>query len=667
MNNISNELMQKCINTIRFLAVDGVQKANSGHPGMPMGCAPIAHLLYSEIMKYNSANPKWINRDRFVLSAGHGSMLLYSMLHLAGYKVSIEDLQSFRQWGSITPGHPELGMTEGVETTTGPLGQGVASAIGMATAYEVHRARFNKPGFELFNHKIYVIASDGDLMEGINHEVAAFAGHNKLSNLIVLYDSNNISIEGDTDIAMTENVAKRYEAYNWNVLKVSDVNDIEQLRGKINEAQKETVKPTLIIVKTKIGYGSPNKQGKESSHGSPLGKEEVALTKKNLNWPEDKFFYVPDEVKAVYDSVKKQGAEYEKQWNEIFEKYSKEYPEEAKEIKNIFSGNFGDEWISKLPEYKTSDPAVATRSVSGKVLNSIAPAIPALMGGSADLSPSNNTHLKDFTDFSPENRAGRNFHFGVREHGMGSIMNGMSAYGGIIPYGGTFMVFSDYMRPSIRLAALSELRAIYVFTHDSIGLGEDGPTHQPVEHVASLRAIPGVKVFRPADATETVQAWKYAIKCHGPVVLALTRQNLPVIDRAKYAPAEMVEKGGYILKDTNGKPDVIIVATGSEVDMSLKAADILDAKGKKTRVVSMPCVEVFNSQPAEYKEKVFPSDVTKRISVEAGISMGWEKFVGLQGRCIALDRFGASAPYEILYKEFGFTTENIVKTAEELF
>lgn len=666
MTSISNELTQKCINTIRFLAVDGVQKANSGHPGMPMGCAPIAHLLYSEVMKHNPADSKWVNRDRFVLSAGHGSMLLYSILHLTGYKVSMEDLMSFRQWGSITPGHPEFGLTDGVETTTGPLGQGVANAIGMAVAYEHHKSKFNKPGYELFNHFIYAIASDGDLMEGINHEVAAFAGHNKLGNLIVFYDNNHISIEGSTELAMTEDVAKRYEAYGWQVLRVSDVNDLTQLRNAVSDAKKESGKPTIVITNTTIGYGSPNKQGKESSHGSPLGKDEVALTKKNLNWPEDEFFYIPDDVKTYYDSLKTEFAKYQSDWDTMFAKYAEEFPAEAAELKNIFAGNYGTEWISKLPVFKAEDPAVATRSVSGKVLNAIAPALPSLVGGSADLAPSNNTHLKEFSDFSSENPGGRNFHFGVREHAMGSIMNGMAAYGGLIPYGGTFMVFSDYVRPAVRLAALSEFKVVYVFTHDSIGLGEDGPTHQPVEHMAALRAIPGLNVFRPADATETVESWKCAIQGHKPVALALTRQNLPIIDRTKYGKAELVAKGGYILKDSAGKPELIIIGTGSEVQFALAAAEQLETKGKKVRVVSMPCTSIFDEQDAAYKESVLPFDVSKRISIEAGISMGWEKYVGLQGRTIALNRFGASAPYQKCYEEFGFTTDNVVKVAEEM-
>jgi len=667
MSSSIADLQEKCINTLRLLAVDGVQKANSGHPGMPMGCAPIAYLLYAKIMKHNPANPKWFNRDRFVLSAGHGSMLLYSSLNLSGYNVSLDDLKNFRQWGSITPGHPEFGLTPGVETTTGPLGQGFSNAVGMSVASKFLAAKFNKENFNLIDHYIYVIAGDGDLMEGVTHETASYAAHNKLDNLIVFYDNNNITIDGKLSLSMSEDVGKRYEAYGWHVQHVTDVNDLNALEKAVNNAKNEKSKPSIIITDTHIGFGSPNKQGTASVHGSPLGEEEVKLTKKNLGWHQDKTFYIPDDVSGEFAKVKSTGINYEAEWQKLFDEYSTKYPDNAKLFNNVMEGEFGDGWKEKLPKYLDYSEKAATRAISGKVLNAIAESLPTLLGGSADLAPSNNTYLKNYNDFSPADYSGRNFHFGIREHAMGAILNGMALYGGLIPYGGTFMIFSDYMRPTIRLAALSEIRPIYVFTHDSIGLGEDGPTHQPVEQMASLRAIPGLINIRPADANETVFAWKAAIENRkGPVALALTRQGLPVIDRTKYAPAEGTLKGAYVLKDSHGTPDLILIASGSEVSLALSAADELDKKEINTRVVSFPSWELFEMQGDDYKESVLPKNVKARLVIEAGIKQGWEKYIGDEGKAITIDKFGASAPAKILFEKYGFTVENVVAKGLEL-
>jgi len=660
------ELNNLCINTIRFLSVDSVQNANSGHPGMPMGMAPLAYLLFTKYMRYNPENPKWYNRDRFVLSAGHGSMLLYSMLHLTGYDLTLDDLKNFRQWESKTPGHPEYHITAGVETTTGPLGQGFANAIGMAVSAEYLRAVFNRENFTLLDNYIYVIASDGDMMEGISHEAASFAGHQKLGRLIVFYDDNGITIDGETDLAFSEDVGKRFEAYGWHVQRVNDVNDLAALNEAIQNAQKETSRPSFIVTKTHIGYGSPNKQDKASSHGSPLGEEEVLLTKKNLGWPEDKF-YIPEEVREFFSLFRKKGKDLETEWRSLFNKYCDSYPDQAQLFQSMMSNDFGEQWKSALPVFKDEGKKVATRTASGNVLNAIADYLPGLIGGSADLAPSNNTNLKKFEVFTPEDRSGRNFHFGVREHAMGAIMNGMALYGGVIPYGGTFLIFSDYMRPAIRLASLSGVRVIYIFTHDSIGLGEDGPTHQPIEQIASLRAIPGVVVIRPADANETAYAWKFAIEHQiKPVAIALTRQNLPVLDQDKYAKASNLEKGAYVLLDSAGTPDVIILSSGSEVHLAVEAAKILNSENTKTRVVSIPSWELFEIQSDEYKKSVLPDEVTARVSVEAGTTFGWERYTGSKGAVIGIDRFGASAPYEILMEKFGFTVENIVNTVHKV-
>lgn len=664
---MSDNIDQLSINTIRFLAVDAVQKANSGHPGMPMGCAPIAYTLYKNYMNHNPQNPKWLNRDRFILSAGHGSMLLYSILYLCGYDISLDDLKNFRQWESITPGHPEFGLTAGVETTTGPLGQGFANAIGMAIAQKYLAAMFNKDDMKILDHHIYGICSDGDLMEGVSHEAASIAGHLKLGKVIFFYDDNNISIEGSTALTFSENIQKRFESYNWQTLHISDVNDLEQIDKAIIDAKNETEKPTLIITKTHIGYGSPNKQDTAAAHGSPLGEEEVKLTKKNLNWVKDKTFFIPDEVAEHFSDVKTKGRDAEDTWNKLFDEYKNKYPAEADQFLKIMNNDFGDGWKSKLPTFTDVSENIATRSASGKVINSIGKELPTLIGGSADLAPSTNTLMKDDSDFSATNRAGRNFHFGVREHGMASILNGMAIYGGIIPYGATFLIFSDYLRPAIRLAAISGIKVIYVFTHDSIGLGEDGPTHQPIEHFAALRAIPKVIVIRPADANETVEAWKAALEHKGsPVALMLTRQKLPVLDRSVLSPAENLSKGAYVIKDCDDEPQMILMATGSEVSIVLEAADILNEAGIKTRVVSFPSWELFEIQTDDYKEEVLPSIIKARVSVEAGVSQGWDKYVGDYGESISIDKFGASAPYELLMDKYGFTVENIVTTCKRV-
>jgi len=663
---VSKNFDELAINTIRFLAVDGVQKANSGHPGMPMGCAPIGYVLYSKYMNYNPSNPNWYNRDRFILSAGHGSMLLYSLLHLTGFKVSLDDLKSFRQWGSITPGHPEYGLTQGVETTTGPLGQGFSNSVGMAIAQKFISAKFNKYDIKLIDHFIYGICSDGDLMEGVSHETASLAGYLKLGSIIFFYDDNEISIDGSTDLAFTEDVGKRFEAYNWHVQHIEDGNDIEAIEKAITNAQKDE-RPSIIVTKTHIGYGSPNKQDTAAAHGSPLGEDEVKLTKKNLGWPEDKTFFIPDEVKTFFDEANNKCKTKEEEWNKLFEKYKSKYPEDAKLFSDLMSGNFGEEWKSKLPVFnKDEGEKIATRAASGKVLNAIASSLPSLIGGSADLAPSNNTMLKDYPAFSPEHYDGRNFHFGVREHGMASALNGMAIYGGIIPYGGTFLIFSDYLRPAIRLASLSGIRPIYVFTHDSIGLGEDGPTHQPVEQISSIRAIPGAIVIRPADANETSYAWRFAIEHKdGPVALMLTRQGLPILDQEKYPSAKNLLKGAYILKDSD-TPELILMATGSEVSITLKAAEEIEASGVKTRVVSFPSWELFEIQSAEYKESVLPSKIKARVSVEAGVKHGWERFIGDYGEAISIEKFGASAPVGIVMEKYGFTPANIVNTAKKV-
>ncbi len=668
MSSKSKNVDQLAVNTIRFLAVDGVQKANSGHPGMPMGCAPIAYSLYAKIMKHNPKNPKWLNRDRFVLSAGHGSMLLYSVLHLSGYKVTLNDLKNFRQWGSITPGHPEFGLTEGVETTTGPLGQGIANAVGMAIAQAHLAARFNKPNFKIIDHYIYGICGDGDLMEGISHEAASIAGHLKLGKLIFFYDNNGITIDGSTSLAFSEDIEKRFSAYGWQVLKINDGNDLKKINQAVKQAQKMKDKPTLIITNTHIGYGSPHKQDTASVHGSPLGVEEIKLTKKNLNWPENKSFYIPPQVKKLFSSVPKKGKDYEMKWNKLFTSYKKKYPAEAKLLLEMFNGNYDEGWKKNIPSFKDEGKLIATRKSSGSVLNALAKHIPSLIGGSADLHPSTNTYLDGYGSFSASNYSARNIHYGIREHAMGSILNGIAYYGGLIPFGATFLVFSDYLRPVLRLACLSKIKSIFVFTHDSIGLGEDGPTHQPVEHLSSLRTIPGLVVIRPADANESAYAWQAAIEHKkSPVAIILTRQGLPVLNQKKYPSAKGLLKGAYILKDSFATPDVILMASGSEVAPALQAADKLEKKKINVRVVSFPSWELFEKQSAKYKNKVLPKSVKLKVSIEAGVKQGWEKYVGDNGYCISIEKFGASAPDKVLLEKYGLTAENIVKTVMKLY
>lgn len=657
----NSSLGQLCADTIRTLSMDGVQKANSGHPGMPMGMADVAYVLWTKYLKHNPKNPNWADRDRFILSAGHGSMLIYSLLHLTGYDVSMEDLKNFRQTMSKTPGHPEYGMTPGVETTTGPLGQGFATGVGMAMAERFLASRFNTASHTLVDHYTYAIVSDGDLMEGVSHEAASFAGHQKLGKLIYLYDSNSISIDGSTDLAFTEDVAKRFEAYNWHVLKI-DGHNHEEIDVAIKEAQSNE-KPSLIVCTTHIGYGSPNKQDTAGSHGSPLGEDEIRLTKEGYGWDPERSFYIPDEALAVFRNEVKKGEEAESSWNELFEEYSSQDSEKAAQFSQWISGEVSKELENALPVFEADSKGMATRASSGKVLNAIKDAVPNMLGGSADLEGSVKTKLDGEGIFSSENPGGRNTHYGVREHGMAAALNGMALHGGVIPFGGTFFVFTDYCRPSIRLAALMKVPSIFVMTHDSIGLGEDGPTHQPVEHLASLRAMPNVLVIRPGDANEVAHAWKKAIQHKtGPTVLVLTRQGMPTYERTDYNAASLVEKGGYTFADSDKEtPDAILIGTGSELHLAVNAKEVLKEKGIDARVVSMPCWELFDQQDDEYKEKVLPSSVTNRVSIEAGSTFGWVKYVGLNGKSIGLDTFGESGPAEELYQHFGITTEKMVE------
>ena len=652
-------------NTIRGLSVDGVAAANSGHPGMPLGMADVCAVLWSEHMNFNPKNPKWLNRDRFILSAGHGSMLIYSLLHLYGYDLSMDDLKAFRQWGSKTPGHPENFVTAGVETTTGPLGQGVANAVGFALAEASLAARYNREGSEIIDHYTYVVAGDGCLQEGISHEACSFAGHNKLGKLIMLYDSNNITIDGPTHISFTEDTRKRFEAYGWQVLEI-DGHDYDQINAAIAEAKKEKSKPSIIICKTIIGFGSPNRAGTSKAHGEPFPAEEIELMKEKLGLPKDKSFFVPNEISDLRAKTQEKGENLENQWNELWENYKNKNQEAAKELENIIKGEISKEALD-IPQFG-SEKAIATRSASGTVLNHIAKYIPQLMGGSADLTPSNNTLPAGEESFSPENPKGRYIRYGVREHGMAAIMNGMALHGGVLPYSGTFFVFSDYMRPAMRMSALMEQQVVYVLTHDSIGLGEDGPTHQPEAHLWAYRTIPNMTVIRPMDANETAEAWKSALKNKkGPTCLVLTRQNLPVYDRAGlgWAKSEEAQKGGYVLCEDKDF-EAIIIATGSEVELAVEAKAKLNEQGVKVRIVSMPSTNIFDEQPQEYKESVLPKNILKRVAVEAGVTLGWYKYVGLEGRVIGLDRFGASAPYKTLYKEFGITTDAIVEAVNSL-
>jgi len=665
--------MQKSIDqlstdTIRTLSMDAVQKANSGHPGMPMGMADVSYVLFQKFLRHNPKNPKWINRDRFVLSAGHGSMLLYSMLHLTGYDVTLDDIKQFRQWGSRTPGHPEFGHTPGVETTTGPLGQGFANGVGFALAEAHLGSVLNTPDFRVIDHYTYAIVSDGDLMEGISHEAASFAGHLKLGKMIYLYDDNSISIEGNTDCTFTEDVKLRFEAYGWHVQTIDGHNRVE-IEHAIKEAQRVSDKPSLIRCKTKIGFGSPNKEGSEESHGAPLGKEEIRLTKEAYGWDPDKSFYIPTEVSEHMGLAVQFGKEREAEWNAMMMEFKSSDETAHSKATQLLSGTFPEGWSDNLPVYPADVKGVATRKASGKALNFFASRIPTLLGGSADLAGSNITEINGEGFIDADLYDVRNIHFGVREHAMASIANGMIMHGVLKPYVATFLVFSDYCKPAIRVAALSKIDPILVFTHDSIGLGEDGPTHQPIEHLTALRAIPNVVVLRPADANETVYAWKKALEIrNAPIALVFTRQNLPVYERTQANSAALTEKGAYILSEAkNGKPDVILIGSGSEVQYAFNAQAVLESKGIAARVVSMPSMELFAMQSKEYQESVLPKAVRKRVAIEAGSTMSWYRIVGSEGKVIGLDHYGASAPFEILYKEFGFTTENVVETTLSLF
>jgi transketolase len=658
-------LEELCVNTIRFLAVDMVQKANSGHPGAPMGMAPVAFVLWDRFLKHNPSDPKWPNRDRFILSAGHASAMLYALLHLTGYEVTLEDLKQFRQWQSKTPGHPEYGTVPGVETTTGPLGQGFANGVGMAIAERWLAQRYNRPGYEIISHHTYALVSDGDLEEGVASEAASLAGHLRLGKLIYLYDDNEISIEGSTDLTFTENVAQRFQAYGWQVIGPIDGLKTARVARAIRMAQQETGRPSLIICRTTIGYGSPNKAGTASVHGEPLGEEEVRLSKENLKWPYREPFAMPPEVLTHFRKAQERGKDWQLEWAARLDNYRRNFPEAAQQLEASLSGELPEGWAQSLNSlFKAPDKPMATREASCRVMNVLAQRVPNLAGGSADLAPSTKTILTDCGHFGCQNYSGQNLHFGVREHAMGAIASGMSLHGGLIPYTGTFLVFYDYMRPPVRLAAMMGIRVIYVFSHDSVGLGEDGPTHQPIEQLMGLRLVPNLVTIRPADATETAEAWKVALeRRQGPTAIVLTRQKLPVLDRTVLAQATGLKRGGYILWEVGGKPSVIIIGTGSEVHLALEAAELLQAKGIKARVVSLPSWELFDAQPVDYQNQVLPPDITARISIEAGVTLGWERYVGSDGITIGISRFGASAPYQTIYEKFGLTALRIVDAA----
>lgn len=664
----SNSIEKMAINAIRVLSIDMVEQANSGHPGMPMGAAPMAYVLWTKFMRHNPENPQWFNRDRFVLSAGHGSALLYSLLHLTGYDLSLEELKQFRQWGSRTPGHPEYGHTPGVEATTGPLGQGISMAVGMAMAERHLAAKFNRENFPVVDHYTYVIASDGDLMEGVAAEAASLAGHLKLGKLIVLYDSNDISLDGDLALAFSEDVKRRFESYGWHVLKVEDEDDLDALSAAIREAQAVTDRPTLIEVKTTIGYGSPNKAGTHKVHGAPLGAEEASLVRKAYGWPSDEPFFIPEKVRQHFAEWKENAKQAEAEWNRLMAAYREAYPELAAELDLAIAGRLPEGWDRDLPVYPVGDKGMATRKASGEVINALAKNVPTLFGGSADLASSNNTTMKEEGIFRAEDYTGRNVWFGVREHGMGAALNGMALHGGVRPYGATFLVFSDYLRPSIRLAALMKLPVTYVFTHDSIAVGEDGPTHEPIEQIPSLRLIPGLKVIRPADANETTAAWRLAMEeKDGPTALILTRQNLPVLEGTAELAKDGVRHGAYVLSESaNGQPQAILIATGSEVSLAVQAQKQLAEKGIHVRVVSMPFRERFDQQSEEYRQSVLPKEVSVRVAIEAAHPMGWDRYVGERGAVIGVDRFGASAPGSLVMKEYGFTVDHVVAQVEQL-
>jgi len=678
-----SELDQSCVNTIRFLSVDMVEKASSGHPGLPMGAAPLAYVLWTRFLRHNPKNPRWWDRDRFVLSAGHGSALLYSLLHLTGYELSLDQLERFRQWGSETPGHPESHVTVGVEASTGPLGQGVGNALGMAIGEAHLAARYNRPGHELFHHFTYVLASDGDLMEGVASEASSLAGHLGLGRLIVLYDNNHVTLSATTPIAFTEDVAARYRAYGWHVEELDDGNDLRAIERAIQSAKDVRDRPSLISVRTVLGYGAPDKQGTFAAHGSPLGAEETRKAKQSLGWPKEPPFYVPDEALAHFRSAVDRGRQLEAAWSDALDAYGRDFPELAKEIKRRFSGDLPDGWAADLPAFAADAKGLATRKASEAVMQAVARTVPEVVGGSGDLDPSTYTWLKEDGDFESPVRSrrsvqglvgggwgygGRNVHFGVREHAMAATVNGLVYHGGFVPFAATFLIFSDYMRPSIRLAALAELHAIFVFTHDSIGLGEDGPSHQPIEQLASLRAIPNLLVLRPCDANETRWAWQTALEQRDrPTVLVLTRQHVPTLDRALYAPADLLRRGAYVLNPPASgdrqAPDVILIATGSEVALIVAAESILRKVGVRARLVSMPSWRLFEEQPGDYRESVLPAAVTGRLAVEAASPLGWERWTGLGGAIIGIDRFGASAPGATVFREYGFTVEHVVDEA----
>jgi len=679
----SSTLDRMCVNSIRALSIDAVQKANSGHPGLPLGAAPMAYVLWTRFLRHNPADPGWWDRDRFVLSAGHGSMLLYSLLHLTGYDLPLAEIENFRQWGSRTPGHPERGHAPGVEVTTGPLGQGLANGVGMAMAEAHLAARFNRPGHDIVDHHTWVLAGDGDLMEGVAAEAASLAGTLRLGKLVCLYDDNRVCLAGTTNLSFGEDRAARFEAYGWHTVRVEDGNDLEAISAALAAAKAETARPSLVLVRTEIGYGSPAKQGSFESHGSPLGAEEVKRTKRALGWPEEPPFYLPGEAVQFFRRSADAGREAEAGWRRRMAAYAAEFPAEAREFERAMRGERPAGWERSLPVFAADPKGMATRAASGKVINAIAPVLPALFGGSADLNPSTKTVIKDGGDFGapgsrPDNLQGevggpwgyegRNIHFGVREHAMGAAAVGMAAHGGVIPYTATFFVFSDYMRPPMRLAALMELGVVFVFTHDSVGVGEDGPTHQPVEHLAALRAIPGLCVIRPSDANETAEAWRVAVENRRrPVALVLTRQDTPVLDRALYAPASLLARGAYVLADAKGgRPELILIASGSEVGLVVEAQLRLEQKGIAVRAVSMPSWELFDAQPGEYREEVLPRAVRARLAVEAGISQGWHRYVGDAGDILALDRFGASAPGDTVFGKLGFTVDAVVERALRL-
>ncbi len=662
----NTDLDLECVNTLRFLSVDAVQKANSGHPGLPLGAAPMAYVLWTKFLKFDPDDPEWPNRDRFILSAGHGSALLYSLLHLTGYRdMTMDEIKNFRQWGSRTPGHPESLLTGGVEVTTGPLGQGLGNGVGMAIAERYLAQLYNRPGHDIVDHYIYAICSDGDLMEGVGSEAASIAGHLGLGRLVYLYDDNHISIEGSTSLAFTEDRGKRFEAYGWHVERVEDGNDLTAIETAIESARLELKRPSLVIIRTHIGYGSPHKQDTAAAHGEPLGVEEVKLTKEALGWPVEPAFLVPERVAAHFHEARARAKLLKGGWESRFAAYAEEHPDLAAAFEAAIDRELPDGWDADLPVFKPGDKPVATRSASGKCINALAPRLPQMIGGSADLAPSTKTLIDGAGDFEPGS-AGRNLHFGVREHGMGAIVNGMGQYGGVIPYGATFLIFSDYMRPSIRIGALQKAPAIWVFTHDSVGLGEDGPTHEPIEHLMSLRAIPDLALIRPADATETAAAWRTALELYRrrlPVAMALTRQNLPVLDNPE--ANEGVARGAYVLSEANHGPgaiDVILIATGSEVHVALEAQRLLEDKKIYARVVSMPCWELFEEQDEAYHSLVLPAEVATRVSVEAGATLGWSRWIGDRGAAVGIDRFGASAPGAVVMDKLGINAGHVVET-----